>query len=261
MTVSGYWLPHTSSIDFCEPDYLLTSYVAEPFNAASSFFITFLGLCGMLYSNPSKEWMFHFNFVLLAFIGLGSVALHTTLHWFPQSLDEVPMLWFDIQQIYIMIHLTSTTTSNSPITGIAFFVLTVVITLIYYRFQTLYAAFLTAMIGSSIIVIYWSITIVFFHKEQNTLIKQLWIYSITSFILVAFSFWLIDMNLCTFLLPYYIPAWGWTVHVIWHISAGYGGYLQILLLIAARYRELHKPLILTWRFYIIPVLKEIKDSK
>jgi dihydroceramidase len=89
----GYFLPHTSSIDFCEPDYVLTDYVAEPFNAISSLYIVLIGLVGFFYSNPTKEWPFSVLFLLAVFIGFGSVGLHTTLHWLPQSFDEIPMLW------------------------------------------------------------------------------------------------------------------------------------------------------------------------
>lgn len=75
----GHWLPHTSSIDFCEPDYLLNHYVAEPFNVVSSIFIAMLGLCGLLYSNPTQEAMFSVQFLVVIAVGLGSVLLHTTL--------------------------------------------------------------------------------------------------------------------------------------------------------------------------------------
>lgn len=92
----GHWLPHTSSIDFCEPDYFLSHYVAEPFNVLSSFFIAMLGLCGLLYSNPTQEGMFSVQFGVIVSIGLGSVLLHSTLQAFPQSLDEVPMMWFNV---------------------------------------------------------------------------------------------------------------------------------------------------------------------
>ena len=33
-TMVGYWEPHSSSVEFCEPNYILTPYVAEPHNVS-----------------------------------------------------------------------------------------------------------------------------------------------------------------------------------------------------------------------------------
>ena len=89
----GFWEPHSSSVDFCEPNYLLSEYIAEPHNVWSSLFITVIGMVGFFYGNPLNELSVSAMYIILAVIGLGSAGLHTTLHWFYQSSDEVPMLW------------------------------------------------------------------------------------------------------------------------------------------------------------------------
>lgn len=89
----GYWLPHTSSVDFCEPDYLLTPYIAEPHNVWSSFYFVMLGVIGLCLGNPLHEWRVVLQYLALSVVGLGSMALHGTLNAVWQSADEVPMLW------------------------------------------------------------------------------------------------------------------------------------------------------------------------
>jgi dihydroceramidase len=260
---TGFWIPHSSSIDFCEPDYILTNLVAEPFNAASSLFIAFLGLCGILYSNPTNEKMFTSLFFLLIVVGLGSVALHTTLHWFPQSLDEVPMLWVNINLIYVLffLHLENST-FVSNLSGIFMLLATAIITYIYYSLRQYYVAFLVVMISSSAIVIFWSVYIVFFDgKDKGKLIKSLWKWSIISFLGFGFLIWILDMQLCSQLLPFYVTLKGLTFHIVWHFAAGYGAYLQVLLLIAARCFKLDKQLELVWKFGIIPALQIIEKKK
>lgn len=89
----GYWLPHTSSVDFCEPNYNLTYYIAEPHNVWSSFYLVVLGAIGIYIGNPLHERRVIAQYVALSVVGLGSMALHATLHAAWQSADEVPMLW------------------------------------------------------------------------------------------------------------------------------------------------------------------------
>jgi dihydroceramidase len=71
MAEPGFWEPHSSSVDFCEPNYHLSKYIAEPHNALSSLFISLVGFIGMLYSNPLGEWPFAILFGHLFVIGLG----------------------------------------------------------------------------------------------------------------------------------------------------------------------------------------------
>ena len=89
----GYWLPHTSSVDFCEPNYYLTRYIAEPHNVWSSFYFVLLGVIGIWVGNPLREWRVVVQYLALSIVGLGSMSLHATLNAVWQSADEVPMLW------------------------------------------------------------------------------------------------------------------------------------------------------------------------
>jgi dihydroceramidase len=89
--------------DFCEANYFITTEIVEPFNAFSSLFITFLGIIGLFFNNPTTELRFHLAFKILAVIGLGSFGLHATLHWINQSSDEVLMLWLCWASLYILL--------------------------------------------------------------------------------------------------------------------------------------------------------------
>ena len=86
---------------------VLTHMAVEPWNATSSLFISLFGIIGILYSNPTKELRVTMLYILLIIIGLGSFALHASLHWFAQSLDELPMLWFNVYVLYFLCTLSS----------------------------------------------------------------------------------------------------------------------------------------------------------
>jgi dihydroceramidase len=266
----GHWLPHTSSIDFCEPDYLLNHYVAEPFNVASSVFIMVLGLCGLLHSNPTQESMFSLHFVIVIAVGLGSVLLHTTLQAFPQSLDEVPMMWFNVLSYYIIMNMKKERRKSQGLfaidsLGALFLGLASVETYIYYSMRWLYAVFLFVYISTTLGVNVWSIRYTFDQHsktpEHTRLAKSVFLTACVAFFLIGGVCWLIDMNLCGHLLPVYHAFHGATLHIIWHITAGYGGYLQALTLVVARAGELNMPVHLEWRWAVVPVIvRSVRDK-
>eukprot|EP00536_Pseudo-nitzschia_multiseries_P010802 jgi/Psemu1/204148/e_gw1.342.40.1 len=100
-TTGGYWEPHSSSIDFCETNYLLSPHVVEPHNVLSSLWgLSLLGVIGMCRGNPTGELRFKVAYGVLGVIGMGSAALHGTLHWVFQSSDELPMIYLVIAGLY-----------------------------------------------------------------------------------------------------------------------------------------------------------------
>lgn len=92
----------TSSINFCEDDFVDSNWIAEPANTASSLAsycpLALWGLFGL----PSKEWStrvsghkrFAVAYGTLLAIGIGSTLLHALLTAWGQGGDELPMLWF-----------------------------------------------------------------------------------------------------------------------------------------------------------------------
>mmetsp|Transcript_11412 Transcript_11412/g.18578 ORF Transcript_11412/g.18578 Transcript_11412/m.18578 type:complete len:383 (-) Transcript_11412:272-1420(-) len=194
--MTAYWLPHTSSVDFCEPNYLLTSVAVEPWNAVSSLFISLFGIIGLLYSNPTRELRVSMLYLLLVVIGLGSFALHASLHWFAQSLDELPMLWFNVFVLYFLctlhtpMDLQSTTVDNSNTASlvassncdqraqnnakleiqvaVVLTVFTVGITFVYYSLQSFYIVFVAGYIFTVSSVFAWTVALVSFSPDNRS---------------------------------------------------------------------------------------------
>jgi dihydroceramidase len=255
----GFWLPHSSSVDFCEPDYLLTEYIAEPHNAWSSLLIAAMGVLGIIYSNPLKEKMFTLLYIVIIAVGLGSVGLHTTLHWFPQSLDEVPMLWFNMVAFYILLHLKSKPSKKFDLLIPVIGAIAALETYIYYAMRSLYPFFLGIYILTTTIVIIWTFLLLL-DKREGKMIRHLFITGFGSFVIIGFTCWIIDMQLCSQLLPIYKQTSGLTLHVLWHIFAGYGGYMHTQTIIAGRARELEIPLRYYWLCGFLPLISVDKKE-
>ncbi len=90
---SGFWGEVTSSVDWCERNYVVTPYIAEFWNTISNILIFLGGVYGLYRARKSKlETRFYVLFFLIAVIGLGSALFHGTLQHNAQQLDETPML-------------------------------------------------------------------------------------------------------------------------------------------------------------------------
>lgn len=253
--------------DFCEPDYIAQYYVAEPYNAVTSLIFALFGVIGLVYCNPTREWRFSLLTSIAVVIGIGSTALHSTLHWFFQSLDEVPMLWFNSVCCYCIYNNYSKKSVNSgkvinDISAWIFISATIVETFLYYFWQSLYIVFIMAYAISTAIVVLWSYNYMYGkdsqkNKNEKTL-KLLGKLCFYSFFAVGLVCWLVDMHLCHHLLPFYQYTNGATLHVLWHLGAGYGGYMMTLILVTTRANGLGVPVKLSWMLYIIPIISEEK---
>ena len=102
----GFWCPHTSTIDWCELNYAVTSYVAEFFNSTSA--LLFFGITMYLWIDAAYVRKHQFrlpgrylwNYGWLALVALGSALFHATLNYEMQLLDELPMLYGMAQGFY-----------------------------------------------------------------------------------------------------------------------------------------------------------------
>jgi dihydroceramidase len=99
----GYWSPSTSSIDWCERNYVVTKYIAEFWNCISSFFMFLLSLIsfirGLYYNLENRFLVLCFSSGL---VGLGSAYFHGTLTHFGQMSDELPMVYTMIVWLFIL---------------------------------------------------------------------------------------------------------------------------------------------------------------
>lgn len=103
----GYWDQYgaPSIVDWCEPNYAVSPYVAEWWNTLSSVPMGFVGFLGMWLCWSNRHWLeprFLVNFVAFGVVGWGSTAFHGTLLRIPQAADELPMVYSALVSIYIL---------------------------------------------------------------------------------------------------------------------------------------------------------------
>mmetsp|Transcript_8204 Transcript_8204/g.15223 ORF Transcript_8204/g.15223 Transcript_8204/m.15223 type:complete len:286 (-) Transcript_8204:248-1105(-) len=91
---ASFWGPITATLDWCEENYVLTSFVAEFWNTLSNAAIVGLALYGLRQSTRYRlESQFVMCYFALLCVGIGSTLFHATLLYPAQMLDELPMIW------------------------------------------------------------------------------------------------------------------------------------------------------------------------
>lgn len=99
---SSYWGEITATIDWCEPNYVVSPYVAEFVNTVTNLGFVALGFFGV-YAHPNLELRFVLTFLSISLVGFGSAAFHATLKWNAQLGDEVPMFFLSLCFLYLTI--------------------------------------------------------------------------------------------------------------------------------------------------------------
>lgn len=263
--MEGYWEPHTSSIDFCETNYLHTSHIVEVHNTWSSIVgIALFGVLGLLYGNPTKELRFALAYGTLIVIGVGSAFLHGTLHWVFQSSDELPMVFLSIILIYIRLELeTSSPSLKYPNLPFYLVLISIVNTLVYYGFQDFYWVFLvtfSSSLGSYVFMI-GSMFYKGHEMTKNVITRKIVFLAMISFHIIATPIWVIDMLYCDWvLLNIAKNMFGMTPHILWHFIAGYGGYCTIVYLESFRMQALQKSFSAKYLLGLIPLIVPISDG-
>ena len=119
----SFWGDKTSTLDWCEENYLYSQYIAEfctknnfhtcklyhythvSFigNATSNFFFMYIAIKGAYDGYKAKlPIRLVVLYVWVFIVGLGSFLFHATLKWSMQLLDEIPMIYLACHILHCM---------------------------------------------------------------------------------------------------------------------------------------------------------------
>jgi len=260
----GYWEPHSSSIDFCEDNYLHTKFLVETHNTWSSIVgISLLGIVGLVLGNSTRERRHTMTYILLVLIGVGSAGLHGTLHWAFQSSDELPMIYLATLANYMCIEYASPMGKPKyPQLPLGLILLMVAVTFIYYCFQHIFLVFVFMYSVAEIVNVYLMYTILYGRKDTSEAARRIGKLALYSYLIVALPIWHFDMYMCQWILANIATIFnGATMHVVWHLSAGFGAYCAIVCLECCRMDALELPYQEYYVFGLIPVILATQKEK
>ncbi|CCH59287.1 hypothetical protein TBLA_0B04510 [Henningerozyma blattae CBS 6284] len=266
----GYWGPVSSTIDWCEQNYVVSKYIAEWSNTLSNLAYLFVSL-HLIRSAFKLHLESRFIIMSLGFalVGIGSWWFHMTLLYHYQLLDELPMIyataiptWSMVSELLIAKNKRSSISPRFIEISLALFLtfLIVALTYIYLVFKTpIIHQFVYALLNAS--VVFTSNYLTYYHVPRY-LRYPLYRCMILGTILFAIGFicWNLDIHLCPLWIYYrtvYLNLpWGTFLefHAWWHIFTAVGVYYYVIFLQYLRSLTHSKNATLIWRYSFIPDL-------
>ncbi|KAJ3075889.1 Alkaline ceramidase 3 [Podochytrium sp. JEL0797] len=265
----GFWGPTTSSLDWCEENYVITEYIAEFWNSLSN--VVFIGLAWFGMSTLKKiganETRHYMAFASLIVVAVGSMLFHGTMWFHAQMLDEIPMIYNACIILFCLLQLFPESVRYKPLLTLFFACYSAAVTGIYLVYQNprFHAISHGLLTGALILTCPFQIAHL---KRRNAFcanrvagIWQLYTYSIASY-LMGVGVWSIDNNFCDLLrglrVNFGTPVgFLFEFHVYWHLFSAVGGYGCILLMVYMRMVVLERKDVevewVMWRLF--PVLK------
>lgn len=230
----GYWGEITSTIDWCEENYVISGYIAEYVNTlTNSVFIALAGFAVFHAYKHKLEPRFIFTAFGFMLVGIGSWLFHMTLQYHFQLLDELPMIYATCIPFWSVFS-EFKSGKDSFMIAIGIFMAANLLTLIYLYVKdpTLHQA---AYGFLNFLIILKSFTLTNKYVKDTRSKKDLnktMIWGISLF-LFGYFLWNLDIHLCSNVrhlrrqigIPYgfILEGHGW-----WHIFTGLGVYFYLV---------------------------------
>ncbi|KAJ2080277.1 Alkaline ceramidase 3 [Coemansia sp. RSA 988] len=230
-----YWGPATSTIDWCEENYVMCTYIAEFWNTTTNVVFFALAAFGMYQVRATKqESRFLLCYIAMMVVGLGSWLFHMTLQYQWQLADELPMVYGTCICIYCALQADAKVGTNIYV-SLGLFGYSAVVTLVYVQIRK--PVFHQVAYGLEVLIILIRNMIHQMEIRKTNLgayteMMQLYQLGVGSFGL-AFVLWNIDNIFCTEIralrnaLPVVLAPL-FQLHAYWHIGTALGCYVSIV---------------------------------
>ncbi|KAJ2501328.1 hypothetical protein GGH96_002027 [Coemansia sp. RSA 1972] len=230
-----FWGQATSTIDWCEENYVVCKYIAEFWNTSTNLAFFALAIFGMMKVRATQqENRFLFCYIAMLVVGLGSWLFHMTLQYQWQLADELPMVYGTCICIYCALQ-ADVKVGTDVYVALALFGYSAVVTLVYVQIRK--PVFHQVAYGLEVaIVLVRSMLHQIEVRKTNArayseLVHMFWL-GVGAFG-VSFVLWNIDNIFCNNLraLRAVLPApLGplFQLHAYWHIGTALGCYVSIV---------------------------------
>ncbi|XP_059172732.1 alkaline ceramidase 3-like [Physella acuta] len=227
--IEGYWGKQTSTLDWCEENYVVNYYVAEFWNTLSNCVMIFAPLLMVLVGYKEKhEKRFIYSFLALTVVGIGSWLFHMTLKYSMQLMDEVPMIWGSSFLIYSSYMMDSKPNKENFMLSCVLVLYCVIVTLVYILINA--PIFHQVSYGIMVFCIVILSTKTAFTMKCKRKMHLLGI----GFYALGFFLWNVDNIYCSHLRSIREHPVGkvsgmlFECHAWWHVFAGLGTYTGLL---------------------------------
>ncbi|CAF1344953.1 unnamed protein product [Rotaria sordida] len=229
-TTTGYWSPSTSSIDWCERNYVVTQYIAEFWNCISSLIMSLLGgilfIQGLYYKIENRFLLLSLS---LGIVGFGSAFFHGTLTHLGQMADELPMVYCMIIWWFILFRMNKFNKLKDKIyafdLAIVFGIFYAVLWTYLHSLQTFVIIF---QVHYALMMLGGIIKLIFLYQQTQHHTNSIMYLIMTYVVLVipALTCWIIDQQLCERMNS--VDGFNPQLHAWWHLFCAIDGHVGIV---------------------------------
>lgn len=230
----GLWT-QTATIDWCEPNYELSYYVAEFWNTLSNlaFILPQIVQYFALKKHENVESAFRRAFLSLALVGVGSFCFHMTLSRPMQMFDETSMILVSLHGFYLLYIIKNPTVNRQYLTALLICYGLVFLSL--YVFLVDWPVFHHTTFA---LLVYASVALGYQLKSRHGPHYKFWTVLIMQHL--GFAFWIFDKHYCDVLTRFrehHVPSFirpAFQFHAIWHLLMGLSSHIFICGLVRLR---------------------------
>ena len=246
---SAVWGGITATLDWCEENYIVSTFVAEWWNTVSNLVIILLSWFGyQMAVKYELEPRFRASYLTLFVVGVGSAAFHCTLKYWAQMLDELPMIWTNSVFMYTIVEDSLRKRRRAVVFGCAA-LYSAIVSVVYVANKSVafHETAYGAGVGFLVYKCYGHI-----RKFPNKTVLPWLLTRGLAFYGSAFVVWNIDNIFCARIRAAR-AALGWPLkeflqlHAWWHAGTGIGTYMYIVFSSFVREFELGYDPVLGWR--------------
>lgn len=231
----GYWGIPTSTIDWCEENYVVSNYIAEAINTTTNAFFMALAIFATITAHRNHLGT-RFVFASLGFllVGFGSWWFHMTLRYEYQLLDELPMIYATCIPFWSVFS-EFKSRSTSALIGLGIFAFANGLCFVYLNIYTNPTLHQTAYALLNLSIVTKSIFLSNKYVQDPAARRRMSnaLFSGLGFFLLGYILWNADIHFCDYAratrrewgMPYgfLLEGHGW-----WHIFTGTGVYYYIV---------------------------------
>ncbi|KAJ3081942.1 Alkaline ceramidase 3 [Rhizoclosmatium hyalinum] len=270
----GHWGPVTSTLDWCEENYVITPWIAEFWNSTSNIFYVLTMIFGLQTAKAIgvTEWRTYLSMYSITAVGLGSFLFHASLWFETQMMDELPMIYGCSVFVFACLRVFPETNKNNTLLAVGLAAYCIAVTAIYLYlknpvFHEVSYAILAAILFITPPIQYYHIKNNYkqYAKRVPGLWKLYWFGAVSY--LGGFAIWGIDNNFCEEVratrayLGFPLSIF-FQLHMFWHLGTAIGTYASILGITYTRQLALGRDdIYLHWIAGIMPTLKTDLNQK
>ncbi|OBA19991.1 alkaline phytoceramidase [Metschnikowia bicuspidata var. bicuspidata NRRL YB-4993] len=231
---NGFWGAPTSTIDWCEENYVVSPYVAEALNTVTNAgFIFFAGFAIVHAWKNKLEMRFLISACGFLLVGVGSWLFHMTLRYEYQLLDELPMIYATCIPFWSVFS-ELRDGKGSLYVGVSTFVAANLLTWIYLKFKdpTIHQA-AYGLMNAAIVFRSYRLTRDHVPNRDSAAILNRTMFTGVLIFGLGYILWNMDIHLCEYAraarrevgMPYgfLLEGHGW-----WHLLTGTGVYFYLV---------------------------------